>query len=76
VRSLLIADCQFPIADLDCVSAEKQIGNWQSETGKITTETPNRGQSAKRPDRYFAKAINSLIKFFGSNASALNTPLN
>jgi hypothetical protein len=57
VRSLLIADCQFPIADLDCVSAEKQIGNWQSEIGKKTTETPNRGQGAKYPDRFLQKRL-------------------
>jgi len=70
---LPIANFRLPI--WIAFSAEKQIGNWQSKTGKITTETPNRGQSAKRPDRFFAKAANSLIKFFGSNASALNTPL-
>jgi hypothetical protein len=72
VRSLLIADCQFPIADFNCDASrlKSAIGNRQ-----YYPETPKRGQGVKYPDRFFAKAANSLTKFFGSNASALNTPL-
>jgi hypothetical protein len=70
---LPIAKCQLPISNRAQSSA--QIGNWELKIGNIP-ETPNRGQGAKCPDRFFrGKAANSSIKFFGSNDSALNTPL-
>jgi hypothetical protein len=52
----------------------KSIFNLKSAI-EIMPGTPKSGQGAKYPDRFFAKAAKSLIKFFGSNASALNTPL-
>jgi len=38
-------------------------------------ETPKRGQGAECPDRLITKSGYFIVNFFGSNASALNTPL-
>jgi hypothetical protein len=65
---LPIANCRLPIFQKPRrASIKSAIGN--------VPETPKGGQSAQGPDRFFAKAADLTVKFFGSNASASNTPL-
>jgi hypothetical protein len=65
----------LPIANFQSFRrAVLKIANRQLAIGNVL-ETPKGGQSAQCPDRFLAKAADLTVKFFGSNASASNTPL-
>jgi lauroyl/myristoyl acyltransferase len=59
-----------------------RLSGWRSSAGKRqlgvknALETPKRGQGAQCPDRIITKSGYVFVKFFGSNASALQYSLN
>jgi len=75
--SFRIADCQ--VANFrfsDSAAGDIKIGNWSIGAIENSRETPRSGQGAECPDRLIIKKrLDSFVRFFGSNASALNTPL-
>ena len=68
----MIAIAKFRLNMCGRGSANSPTGGRQLE---IMLETPKRGRGAQCPDPLIPKSGYFVVKFFGSNASALNTPL-
>jgi lauroyl/myristoyl acyltransferase len=68
-RRFTIACCRFESL------IDSQADRWQLKVKKAL-KTRKRGQGARCPDRIITKSGYVFVKFFGSNASALQYSLN